>query len=86
MLLSSEIDVLVRMHHLRRHARSGAGWIEVELGDQQDRFREAMDVLVLEGLAERRPMGNPDGYGLPRFFDQWRLTMAGHEEARSFLP
>ena len=84
-LLSSEIDVLVRMHRLRQTARNGAGWIEVKIGDSQDRFRAAIDVLVLEGLAERRCIDQSDAFGPRGWLDQWRLTMAGHSTARSYL-
>ena len=44
-------------------------------------FRRDVDMLVLSGLCERRPLPNSDGYGPAHFLDEWRLTIAGIEES-----
>lgn len=40
-------------------------------------FRQAIDILVLSGLAERREDPCADPFGPRGWIDQWRLTPAG---------
>jgi hypothetical protein len=52
-------------------------WIEILAANH----REALDMLVLCGLAERRADGSTDPFGPRGWRDEWRLTEAGIEVA-----
>jgi hypothetical protein len=54
-------------------------WIEVVKPSAE--FRQAIDILVLSGLAERRPDPRSDGFGPMGWLNEWRLTDAGIEAA-----
>ncbi len=54
-------------------------WIEVNRPSAE--FRQAIDILVLSGLAERREDPCADPFGPRGWLDQWRLTEAGIETA-----
>ena len=70
------------IHTLRRMAMLSSRrpyWIIVEEPSQE--FRQAIDILVLSGLAERRPDPRSDGFGPMGWLNEWRLTDAGIEAA-----
>ena len=75
-LNDSEIHTLRRLAMLSPH---GTWWIIVEEPSQE--FRQAIDILVLSGLAERRPDPRSDGFGPMGWLNEWRLTDAGIETA-----
>jgi len=54
-------------------------WIIVEQPSQE--FRQAIDMLILSGLAERRADPRFDGFGPSGWLNEWRLTEAGIEAA-----
>ena len=54
-------------------------WIEVVKPSAE--FRQAIDILVLSGLAERREDPRADPFGPRGWVNQWRLTPAGIEVA-----
>jgi len=75
-LTDSERSVLKRLRAV--NAPLGR-WISVRRPTVT--FRRDVDMLVLSGLCERRPLPNSDGYGPAHFLDEWRLTIAGIEES-----
>lgn len=50
-------------------------WIRIPNPGQE--FRQAVDILVLSGLVERRADFRADPFGPQGWLDQWRLTPAG---------
>jgi len=71
-LNDNEIQTLRRF----RAMNAPAGyWIEVTRPSTE--FRQAIDILVLSGLAERRNDFRADPFGPQGWLDQWRLTQAG---------
>lgn len=78
-LNSAELSTLKNLAKLKAPVDH---WIEVSRPSTE--FRQAIDILVLSGLVERRedpytipaPFGDSSGW-----LDQWRLTPAGIEVA-----
>ena len=75
-----EVSTLRRMRAMDSNMRgSDSCWIEVSPPSAE--FRQAIDILVLAGLAERREDPRADPFGPRGWVDQWRLTPAGIEVA-----
>jgi hypothetical protein len=77
-----EISTLKKFRALDSTMWETSCWIEIFQPSAE--FRQAIDILVLSGLAERRedPRNDPAPFGDTRgWLDQWRLTPAGVEAA-----
>ena len=74
-LTAREIDTLQNMRVLRPPGR----WIEVRYPSME--FRQAIDMLVLSGLVERREDHRAEPFGPRGWLNEWRLTTAGIEAA-----
>jgi len=75
-----EVSTLRRMRAMDSTMwQSESCWIEVSRPSAE--FRQAIDILVLSGLAERREDPRADPFGPRGWVDQWRLTPAGIEAA-----
>ena len=71
-----EVSTLRRMRAMDSTMwQSESCWIEVSRPSAE--FRQAIDILVLSGLAERREDPCADPFGPRGWVDQWRLTPAG---------
>lgn len=74
-LTDDEIGVLRTLASHHREARDPDAWFDAPLPSAL--FRQAVDMLILSGLAERQPRRSSD----PRYGweDAWRLTAEGLE-------
>jgi len=74
-----EISTLKKFRALDSTMWETSCWIEIFQPSAE--FRQAIDILVLSGLAERREDPRADPFGPRGWVDQWRLTPAGIEVA-----
>ena len=74
-----EISTLKQFRALDSTMWETSCWIEIFQPSAE--FRQAIDILVLSGLAERREDPCADPFGPRGWLDQWRLTEAGIETA-----
>jgi len=75
-LTNSEVQILRR---LRATTDGRIEWISIP--NMTDETRQAIDMLVLSGLLERKPHPRSDGFGPHYWFNEWKLTISGVEAA-----